>query len=324
MRKAFLVLVALAGATAVLSASVASAGSTSCTGTITGGLVNGNLTVPGNCDLEGTHVTGNVSVTGSGSLTANNAAVDGDVEIQNDSGTNSICGTTIGGNLQVHNNSGTTTVGNPPGCAGNVVGSNLEVHNNSGAVNVASNIIGGNLDCHNDSPAASGNSNNAVGGKAKGECEGFAGSSSVVVTKKCGASGCTAHAQSANGDTSADFTVPGGGDAGLLTIALSSAPTSDGCGDFSGPTDSSLFYNAPTGYGTANPITVGITYAGNVSRICKNSGEGGSFVRLFNCGEENGPPCIASGPNYTYQGESIASTSFMLSVTSNDPIVNGH
>ena len=324
MKRAMLLLAALACVGVLLGLPVASAATTSCTGLKGAVTVSGNLVAGLGCDLEGTHVTGDVSLAPSGSLVANGATIDGNLEIANNGGANQICGSTIGGNLLVHNNSGTTAIGASPPCGastpGNFVGGNLDVHNNGpGQITVSSNVVAGKLDCHSDSPPATGDpTSNIVGGKAMGECASLALTGLAAVNVRCPARGCTGHAQ--DGDTSVDFTVPGGGQGGTLTIILT--PASGGCGEEGpSPVDSTVTYNAPAGYGPANPIIVNVTYAGAVSTICKNSGPGTPFLQLFDCGEDNSPPCIASGPNYN---EGNNTTQFTLEITSGEPGWNGY
>jgi hypothetical protein len=296
---------------------------------MTGGTVSGNLVAGGGCVLDGTHVTGNVSVAPTGSLVMRDGAtVDGNVSIVNTSGANAICGSAIGGNLDVHNNSGTTDIGDPSDCTppngGNTIGGNLTVHNNSGQVTVSENVVSGILDCHADSPAVTGESgSNAAGGNVKGECVSLVGES-VFVSVQCPKTGCTADAS--DGSTSVHFDVPGGGQAGRLSIALSPAPP-DVCGGFeeafreADPASPALVtYTAPPGYGPANPMIVDGTYPGDVSTICKNSGPGTPFVVLGPCGEEVSPPCILSGPTLD---EGTDTTSYELEITSGDPSWGG-
>lgn len=298
-----------------IGAPAAAGGNVNCTTTITGGTINGNVTAGPGCDLEGTHVKGNVAVQGNGSLTANGATIDGNLQIQNDSGANTICGTTVGGNLQVHNNSGTTSIG--VGCPSNSVGGNLEVHNNTGQVTVSNTAVGGNLDCHSDSPAAStGTGGDTVGGKTTGnEC-------STSMTVPCPASGCSVEVS--DGNTDVTVYVPGGGHSGNLTVTLVPPPANDGCDVGEGsdsPSGDVVVVNPPGGYGPDNPIEVDITYnqdPGFFFAVCKSDNGGKTYFPLPTCNfDEEGPPSNVP----CFVGEEFDPTVY---ITSNDPSINGH
>lgn len=319
MRTVLACTAALAGAALLFGAPVAAGGTTNCTGPQGAVTINGNVSAGPGCVLNGTHVTGNVSVKSNGSLTATNATIDGNVEIQNNSGTNSICGTTIGGNLDIHNNSGTTTLNGS--CGDNTVGGNVHVHNNSGAVVVSDTHIAGNLNCHNDSPGAStGTGGNTVQGRTQGdEC-------TTRLTIDCPATGCSA--STSDGNTDVTVNVPGGGNSGKLTIILSAPPADDGCGEGEGgplpPSGSLVTVDPPSGYGPDNPIELIITYNFNefTFQMCKSNDGGKTFFSLpmctFSSEEDSTPdnvPCWLEG------GEGPDAFVF---ITSNDPAVNGH
>lgn len=303
----------------VFGSSVASGGTFNCTGAAPA-TVNGNLSAGPGCTLSGTHVTGNVSVTPTGSLTANGATIDGNVEIQNNSGTNSICGTTIGGNLQVHNNTGSTTIGHH--CGAVTVGGNVEIHNNSGQNTISNTTTHGNLDCHNNSPATSlGSGGNTAGGNTSGEC----GTTSKTV--RCKASGCSLTVS--NGNTSVTVTVPGGGSSGNLTVTLSPPPANDGCNEEGNPDPSGslVTVNPPGGYGGSTPdnsILVDITYNVNdsLSQICKSATGNPPFTPVLSCDETEGTaPCWQAGDGVNANDEPNEA---LVYITSTDPAIAGH
>ncbi len=308
---------AICGVTLLFGTQVASGGTFNCSGVYGAVTISGNVSAGPGCDLEGTHVTGNVAVSSNGSLIANGATIDGNVEIQNDSSSNSICGTRIGGNLSIHNNSGTTSVG--VGCADNTVGGNVDVHNNSGQVTVSHTHVGGNLDCHNDSPPAStGTGGNTVAGSTKGEC-----TSSTTVS--CPATGCTATIS--DGNTDVIVVVPGGGKSGKLVVTLSPPPPDDGCNPVGegGPPPSSgdvVTVDPPAGYGPGNPITVDITYnfSEDLFEICKSASGKVPFTAIPMCtlGESGTPTNV---PCWRFAGEGSEA---LVYITSTDPAINGH
>jgi hypothetical protein len=108
-RQAFALAALVSVAAALLTAGIAAAGDTSCTGALGAVTVNGNLNVPAgaSCTLTGTHVTGNVTVKqGPGdypalvNLTTTGATIDGNVQVQR-GGTSSLeSSTVVGGNYQ--------------------------------------------------------------------------------------------------------------------------------------------------------------------------------------------------------------------------------
>ena len=301
---------------------VASGATYNCSGLVTGGTINGNVSVTsGLCELEGTHVTGNVTVSGSGSLISNGSTIDGNVAIQNDSGSNAFCGTTIGGNLSVHNNTGSTSIGDGFGCDPNTVGGNVEIHNNAGPVTISRTHVGGNLDCHSDTPSAStGTGGNTVDGKSSGEC-------TTSTTVSCPSTGCKALVS--DGNTSATVDVPGGGKNGNLTLTLSSPPSDDGCGPYGeggeppNPSGDIVTIVPPGGYGPDNPITVDITFnfSQGLFEICKSNNGKPPYTAL--------PPCTGFSESGTpsnvpcWEGIDEGNEALVY-ITSTDPSVGGH
>ncbi|HEX4219260.1 MAG TPA: hypothetical protein VHZ02_12860 [Acidimicrobiales bacterium] len=189
-----------------------------CTGTYSGSVIAGNVTVPsgGTCTLVGATVDGNVQVQGGGalldtassiggSLQSNGAAwvdvrggrIQGSLQVQGTSGApvvgdastaNDLCGVTVGGNLQVQGNGGNAPfdVGAAPDCnAGLVVGGNLQVQNNAGTVLVGSSAVhttaNGNVQVQNNTGGGA-LTNTAAGGNCqlRNNSPGIVGSSNTA------------------------------------------------------------------------------------------------------------------------------------------------
>lgn len=132
------------------------------------GTFQGNLTVTTMTVITGGTVTGNVQQKG-GSLVTNNATIDGNLQIIS-SGSDQICGSTVGGNLQVHNNDAPITIGDPSiDCQGNTIGGNLQI-NNDAAVQVFDDMVTGNLQCQNNT-SITGDMDTAK--LLQGQCAGF-------------------------------------------------------------------------------------------------------------------------------------------------------
>jgi hypothetical protein len=195
MRK--LAFAAIALMLVALSAPPARAGSpTTCTGALGAVTVSGDLGVPPGaaCVLDGTTVTGNVTVRGSlvaifvqisgnligidaRSLQLSASTVGGNViAVQTTGGPNHLCDSTIGGNVIVQGSSSSAfwNIGYVCDSGALTVGGNLTFQNNQGGGFISGNTIGGNLDCHNNDPSpTSPGSANTVGGDKKGQCAGF-------------------------------------------------------------------------------------------------------------------------------------------------------
>lgn len=134
---------ALGGLT--LGAPSASADDRTCTGTISGGHVDGNVIIPAGatCTLSGVTVEGNVQSQGHASVT--------------------VRGSTIGGNIQLEQ-------GGAVNLNGNVVDGDIQLFSNrSGAKDVTNNRVDGNLQCKSNTPAPTG-SGNVVQGNAEDQC----------------------------------------------------------------------------------------------------------------------------------------------------------
>jgi hypothetical protein len=186
----------------MLAAIPARADETSCTGSLVGVTINGNLVVPdgATCSLTNMRVTGNVlvgtgatlnvpggNVTISGNLQANQCknvfirtiggpvTVGGNVAIQSCTppvspglgyNTNPGASLTIAGNFLCQSNSG------PVGAVGGSIGGNANVSQNTGGTSlVAGNTIGGNLLCFGNT-GVRGSNTNTVEGKKLGQCAG--------------------------------------------------------------------------------------------------------------------------------------------------------
>jgi hypothetical protein len=299
----------------------ASGGTVNCTGVISGGTINGSVSAGPGCDLEGVHVTGNVSVKSNGSLTTNGSTIDGNVEIAHTSGTNSICTTSIGGLLNVAYNSGTTSIG--VGCGGNTIGGSVNIHNNTGQVTISNTAIGGNLTCRYDSPPASlGTGGNTVAGKSEGEC-------TTKIAVPCPPAGCTTLVS--DGNTTARVTVPGGGSSGTLSVILASPPPDDLCGPYGEggepphPSGDIVKIVPPNGYTPGNPIVAEITFnfSQGLFEICKSDTGNPPFTALPECqfSEESDTPINV--PCWEFIGGE-GSNKARVFITSIDPAIGGH
>jgi len=177
----------------------------SCTTTITGTTVKGNLDVPKGsiCTLNGTTVTGNVTVEGAlqtcpasihGNLQGNHAkwlaigcgsSVGGDVQADHTLSfppvpisafnENYLCNTTVGGNVQIQQSltAAPWDIGTEDECTGGpaTVAGNLQFNNNNAASDISNNIVGGDLSCQNNVPAPTGSNDTAK--QTSGQCAGF-------------------------------------------------------------------------------------------------------------------------------------------------------
>jgi hypothetical protein len=183
----------------------------SCNGRF-GGVFNGNVTVSaaqncvfvGPCEIKGNvtvndggfalacTVDGNVTISGSSTLSLVGATIGGNLQIQHLAAgqpPSAVCGTVIQGSLQAQNNGSPIAIGAST-CAGNTVGNNLQagsnyaalsidynnvggslqVSNNTVATDVSANTITQNLQCQNNTPAVTYVAPNMVQGQAKGQC----------------------------------------------------------------------------------------------------------------------------------------------------------
>jgi beta-glucosidase len=140
-------------------------------------MVQGNVVVPPDawCDMIDSSVAGSVTVLGSGlriaGSTISGSLVALGIRGADDplsSGTNVVCGTTVGGDLVIEG-SARSAPWNLGQCGGNTVDGNLTFRGNAGTANVLSgNSIKGNLACTGSgSTAAAGNK---VRGRSEGQC----------------------------------------------------------------------------------------------------------------------------------------------------------
>ena len=143
----------------------------------------------------------------------------------------------------------------------------------------------------------------------------------------CPKTGCSASATSDDGFTMVDVTVPGGGNAGTLTVMLSTAPANDGCnlGEEGGPVIGSVVtVSPPGGYTAANPIIVDITYGDEtfVSAVCKSNNNYPPFTALPSCTFFDDSPTPTNVPCWQYADES--SNEVIVYMTSQDPAFTSH
>ena len=139
----------------------------------------------------------------------------------------------------------------------------------------------------------------------------------------CPATGCSLDATSDDGFTSVDVTVPGGGQAGTLTIVLSTPPENDGCfgneEDPPPPIGSEVTVVPPGGYTPGNPIIVDITFDGDVSisNVCKSNNGNLPFTALPSCTFFDDVSTPTNVPCWEFFDES--SNEVLVYMTSQDP-----
>jgi len=149
--------------------------------------IDGNVIVTAACRLDGTTVNGNVLLYAGGSLTARNAAINGNVQAENadfvDITDSDIGGSIqldhlvgdvsnmdrnlVDGNIQLDGNRSRLEVGR------NYVNGDIQALGNTGGVVITDNTVNGNLQCKSNNPAPEG-SGNQVSGNKEDQCQ-FAG-----------------------------------------------------------------------------------------------------------------------------------------------------
>jgi hypothetical protein len=175
MRLAWILLVATVVATAVL-VSPAGAAPTTCTGTITGGIIDGNVIVPADaaCALLGVQVNGNVTVLHGASFglgaTSCSPPLPGCLVGSNVSGNVVATGASVSiafsgveGNLVVSQGGGALLDRSGVGGTATLIG--------NGAIGFHGVVIGGNLVCTNNG-SVDALFTVSVGGQALGQCAG--------------------------------------------------------------------------------------------------------------------------------------------------------
>jgi hypothetical protein len=149
---------------------------------LNGTIVTGNLTVaPGSwCDLVDVTVDGNLQVRGGSGLRLTGSTVHGNVQAHDvtgaadplGSGTNAICDTAIDGNLQILS-SGPSSPWLIGGCGPVTVSGNLQFQSNAGTGNtIVQTTVRGNLECRRNHDVSG--SGNTVAGNRQGQCAGLA------------------------------------------------------------------------------------------------------------------------------------------------------
>jgi beta-glucosidase len=142
--------------------------------------IDGDLKVPAGswCDLSDVSVSGDVIVKPTTGVRVRASSIDGKLLVNaasgasdpQASGTNLLCGTTVGGDVQIVG-SGPSAGWNIGGvCGGNTVGGDLQFNGNQGASTITGNTIAGDLKCAGNG-AVSGNGNTAS--RKRGQCAGF-------------------------------------------------------------------------------------------------------------------------------------------------------
>ena len=148
--------------------------------------IEGNVTITGACNLNGTTVLGNVLVTDESSLTATNVVIEGSIQAEAADFV-AIELSSITGDIQLEELEGsassvrTTSVGGSIVLTGNdvalliednQVGGDVQAFDNVGSGGISDNIIDGNLQCQGNSPAPTGG-NNQVNGNKEDQCVGL-------------------------------------------------------------------------------------------------------------------------------------------------------
>ena len=154
-----------------------------CNGTI-GDVTVDDVHVPSRatCRLDGTTVTGNVSIGSQGKLVARRVAVDGDIEGQGARHVALSARSSIGGNLQleqggsaavsraaIHGDLQWTMQSRHLAVTRTIINGNLQADQNSGRLIISGNRIAGDLQCHQNTrrPVRGGN---VVAGYREGQC----------------------------------------------------------------------------------------------------------------------------------------------------------
>jgi hypothetical protein len=343
-RAALLILTALIVAGLVLVPSSTAVAKTYCTGVLPGPTVAGSVIAGPGCDLENLAVTGSVDLSRDGSLTANGVHIHGSLTIAHTSQDSSVCGSTVDRVVTIRGNSGDVSFGGggcgSPSSAGRDVqiqqntgsvdlngdvGRNLTVDTNatSGPVDLVGGEVGHDLDCRDNTPDPNPGSMTVDGATRGPQCR------SKTVTQ-CPEDGCSTTIDSASGDASADVTVPGGGDAGKVTLSFDPPPPDDGCfGEGSQPVGSVLTVGLPAGYTADNPVELDISWSDGekpiyVDAVCKSVDGQPPYTPVPPCSPPPAPdrsgipegnaPCFQ-----TNEGGGIT-----LYLDSNDPVISGH
>lgn len=177
---------ALAVLFALISGANALAGDYLCTGSL-GAIGVGNLRVPetATCILNGTRVSGNITVATNATLYAYKVQVNGNLKADKAVRVNIYAGSVVGGDIQIthsgaaeiqsveiHNNLAFKENIQYLKTAGNTIGGDLQASNNTGGMNITGNTIGNNLQCKGNYPAPTG-SGNIVEGNLEAQCISF-------------------------------------------------------------------------------------------------------------------------------------------------------
>jgi hypothetical protein len=134
------------------------------------------------CTLNGTLVDGNAVVQSSGTLFAQSARINGNLNAQNPARIDLLSGTAVNGNIQItwggpvriisiYSGGNLKLEGNSQGheVSGSQIIGNVDILQNTGGVFISNNSINGNLACSGNVPPPTGD-NNSVGGNTTGQC----------------------------------------------------------------------------------------------------------------------------------------------------------
>lgn len=161
-----------------------SAADYTCTGSL-GAVTVDDVVVPTNatCTLNGTTVTGNITIEQGATLNATAVKVDGNIQtVAPAAAVNVYAGSRVDGSIQVKQSGSSTVQGvhiigdlyfdantSALKAEGNTVGGNLQAFQNTGGVFITANTIDGNLQCRANVPAPVG-MGNIVHGNAEDQC----------------------------------------------------------------------------------------------------------------------------------------------------------
>lgn len=213
-------------ATLLLAGAPALADDVDCPPALGAVTVDGNVLVAAPCRLDGTTVKGNVHLYAGGSLIANEADIDGNIQAEN-ADFIEVVNSAIGGSIQLDNLVGDRSTMERNEIGGsiqlkenrsrlevldNAVGADIQAFSNSGGVVIADNVVDGNLQCKSNDPAPIGG-NNRVSGNKEDQCAELSAASGSGDTTGGSSSAAT-------GEPAAAGEPSGGGAVGLLFPAI--------------------------------------------------------------------------------------------------------
>ena len=139
-----------------------------------GTIIEGDLTISTGASLEAISIEVGGNITGQGAVEVNLESVTAGGNIQLSGGTLvDITNGTVSGNVQLTGNGeGSTDSGNGVSVSDMVIEGDLQVSQNTGDVYISTNAVMGNLQCEGNNPAPTGEDNEVTGSK-EGQCSGL-------------------------------------------------------------------------------------------------------------------------------------------------------